>query len=448
MRNLVFISHANPEQNDFVRWLGLQLTREGYLIWSDVTKLIGGEIFWNDIEEAIRKHTIKFIFVLSHASNNPERGTYNELQLGKEVGKSENISDFILPIRVDDIPFGKRNVLIYPLNVIDFHSGWADGLARVLEKLEKDQVPRDPTFLNASFVSSWWKAHFEGSGLIESRPEDIISNWFPIESFPEFLSIHTLAKDQDSLQRGYKTSVYPIYPIRRLVVSFAESQDLGLKIDESFRIKTVDCMQSTLENHLISSREASNALTYLFRTAWLQFMISCGMPLYSMSGDKTCAYFTTKMFTSRTQPFKITEQLLGRRGLVGRSRQKFWHFGVSANVQYEPIPAIIINPHVLFSDDGETIWNSESKLHSSRRTVCKGWWNDKWRDLILASMFWFAGKRADIPMQITLAPRSNLTISLSPVKFASPVTYNESLVTAGVLTDYDPENLDEDSEES
>ncbi len=42
-RNVIFISHATPDDNEFTRWLGLQLAQEGYSIWSDVTKLLGGE---------------------------------------------------------------------------------------------------------------------------------------------------------------------------------------------------------------------------------------------------------------------------------------------------------------------------------------------------------------------------------------------------------------------
>ena len=71
-RRLVFISHANPEENDFVRWLGVQLASAGYEVWSDVTKLIGGELFWDDIEDAIRHHTAKFILVVSAAALNKE----------------------------------------------------------------------------------------------------------------------------------------------------------------------------------------------------------------------------------------------------------------------------------------------------------------------------------------------------------------------------------------
>jgi hypothetical protein len=36
---MVFISHANPEDNDFTRWLALQLAEDGYGVWSDLAKL-------------------------------------------------------------------------------------------------------------------------------------------------------------------------------------------------------------------------------------------------------------------------------------------------------------------------------------------------------------------------------------------------------------------------
>jgi hypothetical protein len=52
-RSIVFISHANPEDNAFATWLAGQLTLAGYSIWSDVTQLVGGETFWDDIEAAV-----------------------------------------------------------------------------------------------------------------------------------------------------------------------------------------------------------------------------------------------------------------------------------------------------------------------------------------------------------------------------------------------------------
>ena len=50
-RRLVFISHANPEDNEFTSWLGTRLTAAGYEVWADVFRLIAGEVFWRDIGE-------------------------------------------------------------------------------------------------------------------------------------------------------------------------------------------------------------------------------------------------------------------------------------------------------------------------------------------------------------------------------------------------------------
>jgi hypothetical protein len=32
---MLFLSHANPEDNDFTRWLALQLAKDGYGAWCD-----------------------------------------------------------------------------------------------------------------------------------------------------------------------------------------------------------------------------------------------------------------------------------------------------------------------------------------------------------------------------------------------------------------------------
>ena len=69
MRDFIFVSHANPEDNEFALWVTLQLAKEGYPVWCDLTRLLGGEDFWVDIENAIRERAVKFLYVLSNTSN-------------------------------------------------------------------------------------------------------------------------------------------------------------------------------------------------------------------------------------------------------------------------------------------------------------------------------------------------------------------------------------------
>jgi hypothetical protein len=288
MRDLVFISHANPEDNEFTKWLGLQLTREGYRIWSDITKLIGGERFWSDIEEAIRRYTIKFLFVLSEVSNT-KQGTLDELSLAKSVAKDKNISDFIIPLLVDDLPIGKRNIRLQQLNVIDFTQGWAQGLVRVLEKLDKDGVPKNVHRFNPSVVASWWKLHFDGIEILRRTPEQYLSNWFRIRDLPETIQVHSLEPDQPSFTRGEENLPFPAYPIRRCVVSFASAEDLGLADAQTTPIP-ISGLDRTIKDIPINAREGRNALTYLLRVAWLSHVKSASFPCYEMANERQCAY--------------------------------------------------------------------------------------------------------------------------------------------------------------
>ena len=73
-RDTLLLSHANPEDNEFTLWLALQLASYGYKVWSDLTKLLGGEVFWDKIEDVIRTGAAKVLYVLSRTSNS-ERWT-------------------------------------------------------------------------------------------------------------------------------------------------------------------------------------------------------------------------------------------------------------------------------------------------------------------------------------------------------------------------------------
>ena len=81
-RETIFISHATPDDNDFVRWLGMRLTGHGYKVWADLFELKGGTPFWSSIEEALRHQACKVIFVASKKSVGLDRtGVRNELSV-------------------------------------------------------------------------------------------------------------------------------------------------------------------------------------------------------------------------------------------------------------------------------------------------------------------------------------------------------------------------------
>jgi hypothetical protein len=84
-------------------------------------------------------------------------------------------------------------------------------------------------------------------------------------------------------------------------------------------------------------------------------------------------------------------------------------------------PGFWIKSHVFFSDEGRNIWTSPGRLHSARRSQCSDWWNDSWRDRLLATMNWLAGDASEIAIPLG----RDLCVGLSkfPTLFESPVSY-------------------------
>src|SRR5205823_4120139 len=109
----------------------------GYNVWCDVVKLKGGDDFWKDIEEAIRHHTRRFVFVTSRKSNT-KPGALKELALAETVARNLNEDGFIIPVKIDDLPYTEHNIQIQRLNALNFGGGWEKGLADLLDTLEND----------------------------------------------------------------------------------------------------------------------------------------------------------------------------------------------------------------------------------------------------------------------------------------------------------------------
>src|SRR5262249_41448928 len=113
-----------------------------------------------------------------------------------------------------------------------------------------------------------------------------------------------------------------------------------------------------------------------------------------------------------------------------------------------PTLAYIFKSHVLFTNDGVTIWESKKRLASARRSQCKSWWNDEWRDRTLAAATYLS-EGAD---RITgrLGSNACLTLPLTPLSFCSPVSYTDpqSLRLSGddeTADDYGRDSRDDDA---
>ena len=100
-----------------------------------------------------------------------KNGVQEEIGIAQDVSREIGDEKFILPLRV------KRFRKVFgmgELQYLNFESSYADGLAELLEALEKQGVPRQAS----PVVQPQWEQHRRRNEIvIEAREETLTSNW-------------------------------------------------------------------------------------------------------------------------------------------------------------------------------------------------------------------------------------------------------------------------------
>jgi len=456
-RDTLLLSHANPEDNEFTLWLALQLANEGYRVWCDLTKLLGGEVFWDNIEEVIKTRAAKVLYVLSRTSNAKD-GPLKELHFAQGVAKREKLKDFVIPLHIDDLPHGDITIEITRVNTVPFAQSWGAGLAKLLEKLEKDHVPKDPKF-NRTAVNDWWRTQFSAEQGLRKEPEKYLSNWFPI-ALPKHIYFHSLSRKSIGKLEVPETLPYPAVHDGMFLITFAEAADFEGKLGpEMYIVKAGEPLEvaallaepkSTFGKHFFQ----------LLRVAWEQMLVERKLPVYELANKAKCFYFpknrvpNDKVFFTGVDGEKTYRAMVGfstrTNPTTGVSVKRFWHYAVQARPLVHPTLAYIFKSHVLFTNNGTTIWESKKRLATARRSQCKSWWNDQWRDRTLAVATYLCDGADKITVK--LGSTASLTISPNPLPFCSPVSYTDPQLLryvedAETADDYGRDSRDDDAYE-
>lgn len=429
-RDTLLLSHANPEDNELTLWLALQLANQGYRVWCDLTKLLGGEVFWDNIEDVIKTRAAKVLYVLSRTSNAKD-GPLKELHFAQGVAKKEKLKDFVIPLHIDDLAHSEITIEITRLNTVPFAKSWGTGLAKLLDKLEEDKVPKDPKF-NRTAVNDWWRTQFSARQGLRKEPEEYLSNWFPVE-LPTHIYFHSLSRKSIGVLEVPATLPYPAVQDGTFLITFAEAADfegkLGAEmyIAEASKPLEVGCLlaepKSIFGKHLF----------HLLRMAWEQMLQERKLPIYVLANNAKCFYFpkdrvpNDKVFFTGVDGERTYRAMVGyatrTNPTTGVSVKRYWHYAVQARPLVHPTFAYIFKSHVLFTNDGATIWESKKKLASARRSQCKSWWNDEWRDRMLAAATYLCDGASEITL--ALGSKQNLTMPPTPLPFCSPVSYTD-----------------------
>src|SRR5262245_65059129 len=85
-REHLFVSYAT-EDAALAEWLTRKLTVEGYRVWCDRFKLLGGESYPRDIDVALKRRTFRMLALLSRDSlnkSNPRKERKVAVSIGRD----------------------------------------------------------------------------------------------------------------------------------------------------------------------------------------------------------------------------------------------------------------------------------------------------------------------------------------------------------------------------
>lgn len=451
-RRLLFLSHATPQDNEFVRWLAAQLAIAGYEVWCDLTDLLGGERFWNDIEEAIDTSAFRFLFVSTlHA--NQKAGTLRELRLAQEAEAKHGISDFVVPLKIDQFPFESMQESIRELNMVRFDDNWAAGLKQLIALLEREGAPKSG-LANAACVMDWYSRSIDRGRQVVQSNDKYLSNWFHLR-LPPKLYFHRFRGPERNLEAlasgfGHSHRVHGSYlatfaPPHEVISALGPDwipEDLVVAGTDAF----IEGGHDILE---IAPFDASNMVCDMVRQAWeyelsrqslCSFELASGLRAWFFKNghlEKNKAFFTA---LGGRRTYRQLVGLKSKRQPDGRKvPDGFWHYAVSASPQLKPFPRLVLRHHVVFTDDGESPWANAERMHKARRSVCKNWWNREWRDRLLAFCAQLGAGNTELEMP---TGGENVCVAMVPMRFTSPWTYFEDGAT-GLDETIDVELLEE-----
>lgn len=407
-RDTIFICHATPEDNDFARWLGARLTGHGYKVWADMFGLKGGTPFWTTIEEALREHACKVIYVASRTSVDPTReGVRNELSVADSMRKGLKDKAFTIPVRIDDVPFQDFPIWVHQLNGLDFSRSWGDGLVALLDTLESAAVPRTDDDQTGEF-ERWRQEAVKTAALISTEPEPVLTSLSSIEALPARIRYLKCNTDAEATAKVLREAGIPASLYYQLIITFADVDEVNaaLPVPMAVSLRAETTLEQFLTGHVTDvttprRADASNIVTALLRQHVERHLLERGLQILPQKGSGAF-YFPDGLILNNKVQYTAASGRRTYKQVVGRSERNrvHWHLAMKVTVALGPPAFVRFKPYVAFSDDGQAAIADPKRTSPIRRRFCKNWWNAHWRQLQEAFAVWLADGASSARIQL------------------------------------------------
>jgi hypothetical protein len=399
LRNLIFISHAAPEDNEFALWLSSKLAMAGYHVWIDRRRLRGGADMWDEIERVLRNNALKQIVVFTE--NVRKDGVKKELAIGDGARKRIPDPNFMIPIRSSEVAFGDAPPEFLRGHIIDAYPNWHDCLKELFETLDAAGVPKRPS-PDIEALTRIVEAREDGRRVVIERDEELLTNWFPIKP-PEFVRYFRFEGLQEQMQAWLKDCKLPHVQMGRLAASFANphafaaSSSFDLQTPTQYEIPFIDVISGKNLGPYIEKSSASNDVVNLLRQHFDKLAESRGLLRVEFANKEVGWFFPDELLPDGKLVLDTSTGRRIRRVMSGKFKDLRWHVCIIAKPRVWPELVYRIHINVVLTTDGKTALPGE-KTHARRRRLTKSWWNNIWRDRLLAAMHFLAAGSADVEL--------------------------------------------------
>jgi hypothetical protein len=420
MKDTIFISHANPQNNYFSAWLASKLRLLGYKVWVDVKEIKPGQYFNRDFEKVIREESIRFLAVVSNdyllKSKQDDTGVMNEILCARTI---KDIDGFIIPLLYDDSDYNEFTVGLRGRQAISFNKNWAAGLHELVSYFEEVSIPKNE--MSNSIIHFWHESQKIKSEPL-NKPEKYFTNWFPI-GLPHSIYIH-----QPELLNDADFAFMPFVYIREgdrlisLVSSETFERYTKLRSSKEIPIETFFNRDTYVVDDKFRITDPNRKLVKLLNKVFRNHLVKRQLKKYDQANKKEIFYFGYSAENLK----QVSLKQLGktRRTVIGKTSEFVWHFAISHSAALHPSPSFRIFYHLFFTDNnGKPLPKDDQQ--ELRRSMPSDWFNRKWLETLLAMMIRIGGHDPDNIIRIPIDTDRYLTVDILPMSIISEVGYNE-----------------------
>jgi hypothetical protein len=195
------------EDTPLATWLARKLTAQGYPVWFDKLKSLGGEPWPPAVDETIKERTFRMLALVSEHSLQKKKPV-KEQMLAQRVVRQRNVPDFVIPLTLDGSELDPLNATA---PAISFENDWGSGLRTLLKRLEAIHAPRslkDGAGIAAASFS-------QGANLINRSGGQLLANIVRVKSFPNTLRVFQSANYLDTEEREALEEAWTFYEITK-----------------------------------------------------------------------------------------------------------------------------------------------------------------------------------------------------------------------------------------